>query len=53
VLEAVDELQCSDAVLVVIRPGRLPIAAYDLRVLVLCQEGYTSSLGAASLHRLA
>jgi rhodanese-related sulfurtransferase len=29
--------------------SRLPIAAYDLRVVVVCQEGYTSSLAAASL----
>ncbi len=29
--------------------ARLSIAAYDLRVIVLCQEGYTSSLAAASL----
>jgi rhodanese-related sulfurtransferase len=29
--------------------ARLPIAAYDLRVIVLCSEGYTSSLAAASL----
>jgi rhodanese-related sulfurtransferase len=32
--------------------ARLQIAAYDLRVLVLCQEGYTSSLAAAALHQL-
>ncbi len=32
--------------------ARLPIAAYDLRVIVLCQEGYTSSLAAAALHQL-
>lgn len=32
--------------------ARLHIAAYDLRVLVLCQEGYTSSLAAAALQRL-
>ena len=31
--------------------GRLPVAdRYDLRVLIFCQEGYTSSLAAASLH---
>jgi rhodanese-related sulfurtransferase len=30
----------------------LPIAGYDLLVIVLCQEGYTSSLAAASLHDL-
>ena len=29
--------------------ARLAIAAYDLQVIVLCQEGYTSSLAAASL----
>jgi rhodanese-related sulfurtransferase len=32
--------------------ARLPIAAYGLRVIVLCQEGYTSSLAAAALHQL-
>jgi len=32
--------------------ARLPDASYDLRVLVLCQEGYTSSLAADSLQRL-
>ena len=32
--------------------ARLPDASYDLRVLVLCQEGYTSSLAADSLRRL-
>jgi rhodanese-related sulfurtransferase len=32
--------------------ARLPIAAYDLRVIVLCQEGYTSSLAAAALQEL-
>ena len=32
---------------------RLPIAdRYDLRVIVFCQEGYTSSLAAAALHDL-
>jgi rhodanese-related sulfurtransferase len=31
---------------------RLPWAAYDARVLVLCQEGYASSLAAAALVRL-
>ena len=31
---------------------RLDIAAYDLEVIVLCQEGYTSSLAAASLQDL-
>jgi rhodanese-related sulfurtransferase len=28
---------------------RLPIASYELRVIVVCSEGYTSSLAAASL----
>jgi rhodanese-related sulfurtransferase len=28
---------------------RLPIASYQLRVIVVCSEGYTSSLAAASL----
>ncbi len=32
--------------------ARLPIASYDLRVVVYCQEGYTSSLAAASLQDL-
>jgi rhodanese-related sulfurtransferase len=32
--------------------ARLPIAAYDLEVIVLCQEGYTSSLAAAALQDL-
>jgi rhodanese-related sulfurtransferase len=33
--------------------ARLPIAgSYDLRVVVVCQEGYTSSLAAASLQDL-
>lgn len=32
--------------------ARLPQAAFDLRVLVLCQEGYTSSLGAHALQQL-
>ena len=31
---------------------RLPIADYDLQVVVLCQEGYTSSLAAAALQEL-
>jgi rhodanese-related sulfurtransferase len=31
---------------------RLPQAGYDTRVLVLCQEGYTSSLAADALVRL-
>ena len=30
----------------------LPIASYDLQVIVLCQEGYTSSLAAAALQEL-
>ena len=30
----------------------LPIARYDLQVIVLCQEGYTSSLAAAALQDL-
>jgi rhodanese-related sulfurtransferase len=32
--------------------ARLPIAEYDLPILILCQEGYTSSLAAASLQDL-
>ncbi len=33
--------------------SRIPIAdRYDLRVIIFCQEGYTSSLAAASLHDL-
>ena len=32
--------------------ARLDIARYDLRVLVLCQEGYTSSLAAFALQQL-
>lgn len=32
--------------------ARLAEAAYDARVVVLCQEGYTSSLAAESLQRL-
>jgi len=33
--------------------GRLGVAdRYDLRVIVFCEEGYTSSLAAASLHQL-
>ena len=33
--------------------GRLPLAAgYDLRPIVICQEGYTSSLAAAALQDL-
>lgn len=32
--------------------ARLPIADYDLRVIVFCDEGYTSSLAAAALQDL-
>jgi rhodanese-related sulfurtransferase len=32
--------------------ARLPIADYELQVIVLCQEGYASSLAAASLQEL-
>ena len=32
--------------------ARVPQAAYDARVLVICAEGYTSSLAAAALHDL-
>ena len=32
--------------------ARLPVAAYDLHVVILCQEGYTSSLAAAALQDL-
>jgi len=32
--------------------ARLPEAAYDARLIVLCQEGYSSSLAAESLQRL-
>jgi rhodanese-related sulfurtransferase len=32
--------------------ARLPVAAYDLQVIVFCSEGYTSSLAAASLRDL-
>ncbi|HEY5821522.1 MAG TPA: rhodanese-like domain-containing protein [Propionibacteriaceae bacterium] len=32
--------------------ARLPIADHDLQVIVLCQEGYTSSLAAAALQEL-
>ena len=32
--------------------ARLPQASYDTRVLVLCQEGYTSSLAADALRSL-
>ena len=33
-------------------PARLPVAGYDLFVVVFCSEGYTSSLAAASLQDL-
>jgi rhodanese-related sulfurtransferase len=32
--------------------ARLPVADYNLQVIVLCQEGYTSSLAAAALQDL-
>lgn len=32
--------------------ARVPYAAYDLQVIVVCQEGYTSSLAAAALQEL-
>ena len=32
--------------------SRVPEASYDARVLVICSEGYTSSLAAAALHDL-
>lgn len=32
--------------------ARLPQAAYDLRIIVLCSEGYTSSLAAVALQDL-
>jgi rhodanese-related sulfurtransferase len=32
--------------------ARLPIADYDLQVIVVCSEGYTSSLAAAALQEL-
>jgi rhodanese-related sulfurtransferase len=32
--------------------SRLPIASYDLHVIVLCSEGYTSSLAAAALQQV-
>ncbi|GAB3856065.1 rhodanese-like domain-containing protein [Nocardioides maradonensis] len=32
--------------------ARVPEAAYDLRVIVLCQEGYTSSLAAHALREI-
>jgi rhodanese-related sulfurtransferase len=33
-------------------PARLPIAAYDLHAVILCSEGYASSLAAAGLQEL-
>jgi rhodanese-related sulfurtransferase len=33
-------------------PARLPVARYDLQVIVFCSEGYTSSLAAACLRDL-
>jgi rhodanese-related sulfurtransferase len=32
--------------------ARLPVASYDLHVIVVCSEGYTSSLAAAALQEL-
>ena len=32
--------------------ARLPLASYDLHVVVVCNEGYSSSLAAATLRRL-
>ncbi len=32
--------------------ARLPMAAYDLQVIVVCSEGYTSSLAAVALQEL-
>jgi rhodanese-related sulfurtransferase len=32
--------------------ARLPVAGYDLQVIVVCSEGYTSSLAAAALQDL-
>ena len=32
--------------------SRLPVASYDLHVVVLCQQGYSSSLAAVGLQRL-
>ncbi|HTX81358.1 MAG TPA: rhodanese-like domain-containing protein [Streptosporangiaceae bacterium] len=32
--------------------ARLPVASYDLQVIVVCSEGYTSSLAAAALQEL-
>ena len=34
------------------RDARLPVASYDLQVIVFCSEGYTSSLAAAALQEL-
>ena len=34
------------------QPARLPVAGFEARVIVLCQEGYTSSLAADALLRL-
>lgn len=33
-------------------PSRLAISDFDMRVIVICQEGYTSSLAADSLLRM-
>ncbi len=33
-------------------PARLPIASYDLHVVIVCNEGYSSSLAAATLQDL-
>ncbi|MEN3358106.1 MAG: hypothetical protein V7637_2088 [Mycobacteriales bacterium] len=33
-------------------PDRLPIAGFDVQVVVVCSEGYTSSLAAHALRRL-
>ncbi len=32
--------------------ARLPVASYDLRAVIVCNEGYASSLAAASLQQL-
>ena len=34
------------------QPSRLPLADLELRVILICQEGYTSSMAADSLQRL-
>ena len=34
------------------RAARLPVASYDLQIIVVCSEGYTSSLAAAALQDL-